>query len=147
MVAWRYEIVVHKIFKIWNKINGIKWCRVLRVYIYRIENLKRYYVCEKIYLVNCQNVGWSGKMVSIKISNEYTELKYKGGGKTLLQWCWDFYWIVFVEFKVRKSNVFAFKVRFIQRKRTFNGAHFVSNHLFCHKCSHLSVYVFLSGSM
>lgn len=22
------------IFKIWNKINGIKWCRVLRVYIY-----------------------------------------------------------------------------------------------------------------
>lgn len=61
------------------------------LYVYRIENLKRYYVCEKIYLVNCQNVGWSGKMVSIKISNEYTELKYKGGGKTLLQWCWDFY--------------------------------------------------------
>lgn len=49
--------------------------------LYIIENLKRYYLCEKIYLVNCQNVGWSGKMVSIKISNEYTELKYKGGKK------------------------------------------------------------------
>lgn len=100
MVAWRYEIVVHKIFKIWNKINGIKWCRVLRVYIYRIENLKRYYVCEKIYLVNFQNVGWSGKMVSIKISNEYTELKYKGGEKLCYNgvgifielFLWNFKW-------------------------------------------------------
>lgn len=62
------------------------------LYIYRIENLKRYYVCEKIYLVNCQNVGWSGK------NGEYKNFKriyrveiQRGEGKTLLQWCWDFY--------------------------------------------------------